>query len=607
MSNTPTNTQPTSADQVIEQAAVEVANRLKLIDEALAKLPSDPGALFEQTVLDALRVVRADSPAHYARIREKAKEAKGVVVELDRLTRVEEAGSDEVVDQLIRLAKHLCKLAHDADRQGVAIIDQSDRQEVWMVRGSGFASWLRSAYFDVYESGFGDATLSAALNTIEAIGLNRGDLVEVHLRTAKRGDAYYVDLCDERWRVVKISPGGYEVLDRSPVLFTRNDKMRPLPLPQPGGDIDRLWNYANVPESQRPLAIAFLLDAMRPDTPYPVLEIVGEQGSAKSTTQKYLRELIDPNKVPLRGSPDTTEDIYVSAANNAVVSYENLSFLSPESQDALCTLATGGGYATRKFYTNGEEHLLATKRPVMLNSISGVCSRPDLIERTVRIDAPSIPQDMRVEETQLEKGWNDDYPKIFGALLERFAHTLDFLRKVELISRQRMADFQRLGEAMMQATSHVAGTFSDLYGKAVKDGTERALENYGIVAALVSFMDSSENKKGHWTGLVGVLYSVLGQESIGMDRSNWPKSAKGLSDQLKRLAPALRGQGLEVRIGDRINTGRLLTITRQPAAERAKKTGAALTLVPGSPLPAAAKPAGAEAEEREGPTKAAAG
>ena len=53
-----------------------------------------------------------------------------------------------------------------------------------------------------------------------------------------------------------------------------------------------------------------------------------------------------------------------------VVSYENLSGLSAEEQDAMCTIATGGGFATRRFYTNGEEHVLQTKRPVMLNSIT---------------------------------------------------------------------------------------------------------------------------------------------------------------------------------------------------------------------------------------------
>ncbi|WP_298225230.1 hypothetical protein, partial [Acidocella sp.] len=99
------------------------------------------------------------------------------------------------------------------------------------------------------------------------------------------------------------------------------------------------------------------------DTPFPVLELVGEQGSAKSTTQSVLRSLVDPNKVMLRGRPKTVEDIFVAARNNWLVSYENLSGLTAEQQDAFCTLSTGGGFASRQLYTNGEEHVMETKRP----------------------------------------------------------------------------------------------------------------------------------------------------------------------------------------------------------------------------------------------------
>ena len=67
-----------------------------------------------------------------------------------------------------------------------------------------------------------------------------------------------------------------------------------------------------------------VLEAFRCDTPYPLLEFTGEQGSAKSTNQTLIRSLIDPNQVMLRGRPKTVEDIYVSAKNNHLLSFENL-------------------------------------------------------------------------------------------------------------------------------------------------------------------------------------------------------------------------------------------------------------------------------------------
>jgi hypothetical protein len=316
----------------------------------------------------------------------------------------------------------------------------------------------------------------------------------------------------------------------------------------------------NVPAAQRPLVIAWLLDSIRLDTAFPVLEIVGEQGSAKSTSQRHLRDLIDPNKVALRGSPKATEDIFVAAANNWVVSYENLSYLPNDEQDALCTLSTGGGFATRLFYTNGEEHVLETKRPVMLNGIAGIVTRPDLIERTIRVDAPSIPTSERREDTDITAGWQADRAKIFGAVLERLSAVLRILPEVQLGNRQRMADFERLGEASMQVEGYAPGSFSRLYAKAVAEGTERALENFGIATALMAFMAEGEAKRsGEWSGTVGGLYQLLSTCGV-QDRSNWPKSPRGLSDQLTRLAPALRAQGLEISFGTRFNRGRRISV-----------------------------------------------
>lgn len=125
------------------------------------------------------------------------------------------------------------------------------------------------------------------------------------------------------------------MVNESPVYFTRTHSMRPLPMPVAHSDVGLLWQHTNIPVHSRVMVLAWLLDCFRPDTPFPVLELVGEQGSAKSTTQSVLRSLVDPNKVMLRGRPKTVEDVFVAAANNWLVSYENLSGLTPEQQDAF--------------------------------------------------------------------------------------------------------------------------------------------------------------------------------------------------------------------------------------------------------------------------------
>src|SRR5262249_58691877 len=118
--------------------------------------------------------------------------------------------------------------------------------------------------------------------------------------------------------------------EHHPRHFTRRDAMRALPLPQRDGDVGNLWPLVNVGPGDRHLLLAWLLETLRADTPYPVLELCGEQGSAKSTTQEYLRRLIDPNKSNLRSAPKDREAVFVAARNGHIVSFENISHRSAD-------------------------------------------------------------------------------------------------------------------------------------------------------------------------------------------------------------------------------------------------------------------------------------
>jgi hypothetical protein len=329
-------------------------------------------------------------------------------------------------------------------------------------------------------------------------------------------------------------------------------------MPQCPGDLSKLWNYLNVPPLLRVLLMPWLIDCYRPDTPFPILEWSGEQGSAKSTNQRRMRDLIDPNKVSLRGRPKSVEDIYISGSNNWILSFENLSHLTPEQQDAFCTISTGGGFASRQLYTNGDEHVLETKRPVMFNGINPVATQADLIERVISIEAPTIPAAQRMDEQTIAINWAIDYPTVFAGVLDLFAAALVRLPKIKLSSKHRMADFQLLGEAVAMAMGHPAGHFSAVYGDSVTEGIGRSLETYGVTNALQVLMADLSGKP--WEGTALMLKGDL-EALHGVDRSNWPKSPRGLAGQLKRLSPGLRRLGIEIEQLTRSNKGSQLRIT----------------------------------------------
>lgn len=560
----------------IEAAAAAAADPEAIARAAVERFPTDPGAIYEDEAIDALRTIRRKSEATYTRL---VTGLKGQRTRLDKLTKPE-AGRTPGPD-IIAIARQAATFVHTENEEGVALIDRGTHREIHRVQSQSFRRWLSGQVYQAARHGIPEMAMTTALATLTAIGAYEGDRVTLHSRCAQHEGSYYLDLCNEAWQVLRIGVEGFEVLDRSPVHFVRAAGMRALPVPEGAGDVNLLWKHVNIPESARLLVLTWLIDSLRPDTPYPVLELSGEMGSSKSTTQSRLRALIDPHEVPLRSRPKSVEDIHVAAANAHVVSFENLSSLNTEQQDAFCILSTGGGYATRQFYTNGAEHVTRSKCPVLLNGINPVASQPDLIERVIGVELPTITAGARRDEQSLERAWQEDYPRIFTGLMHLFSEALALIPTVEIPDgmQKRMLDFQRLGEAVCTAQGGAPGDFSQRLDSLHGEGVIRGLESYGIAAALQVLLANrgdkpslgrahkrkvpaaEADKRAQWSGtFLQLLHDLNSLPEI--DRANWPRSARHLSSQLKRIAPGLRRLGLRVERGEHTRSGALVEIWR---------------------------------------------
>jgi hypothetical protein len=357
-----------------------------------------------------------------------------------------------------------------------------------------------------------------------------------------------LDLCNDAWQCVQVTATGWtEVAGAGAPLFTRSASMRPLPLPERRGTLDALWPLINIPEADRLMVLAWMLECLRAETPHVVLELVGEQGSAKSSTQRALRRLIDPNQADLRGAPKSVEDVWIAARNSHMVSLENLSHLHPQFQDALCVLATGGGYSARTFYTNAEETIIELRKPIVLNGISVIVTAQDLLDRCLHIDLPTIQS--RELAGDMEARFEAAQPALLGALLDLFVEVLAALPSVSIAPEQRprMADFAALGEAVFRVHGKPAGAFLARYSDMRKDGVLRTIDASPVGAALVAYLAAAP---GGFNNTLSKLLDYL--EPYRLHGETWPRSAKGLGDALRRLAPALRLIGFECKPGEKI-------------------------------------------------------
>lgn len=163
--------------------------------------------------------------------------------------------------------------------------------------------------------------MKSATDSLSGLAKYEGEQHETFIRAAQYDDGYVIDRCSDNWSVVHIYPGGREVSESSPVKFWRTETMREFPGPSKTSvcSVDSVrWKRLNILEEDRVLFLAFILECLRPETPFVIAELIGGQGTAKSITQSNTRDLIDPNAVNLRAEPKTTEDIFVGAGNKTI-------------------------------------------------------------------------------------------------------------------------------------------------------------------------------------------------------------------------------------------------------------------------------------------------
>jgi hypothetical protein len=225
------------------------------------------------------------------------------------------------------------ELFHTASGTAFADLLVDGHRETWPIRSKRFRGWLRRRYYEATGSALIAQAISSALDLLEARAQFDGPERSVHVRIAEHGDHIYLDLADEHWRAVEIGPDGWRLNGCPPVRFRRPAGMLALPVPEPGGSIEALLPFLNLPSrNDFVLVVAWLLATLRSRGPYPLLAIFGEQGSAKTVLSKMLKALTDPNAAPVRALPREERELMIAANNSYLLAFDNFPACPPGSQ-----------------------------------------------------------------------------------------------------------------------------------------------------------------------------------------------------------------------------------------------------------------------------------
>ena len=455
-------------------------------------------------------------------------------------------------------------------------IEVDDRHETWALRSRGFKHWLAMQFFVSEGKVPGRQGLHDAIAMLEARARYQGIIEPVYVRVAPGpGGTIIVDLADEDWQAVHITPDGWKMTSSSPAKFRRARGMQALPRPTRGGALIKLKDFVNVQDDDDwMLVVGWLLATFRPKGPYPVLVLSGEQGSAKTVLSKLLKALIDPNTAPVRSLSREERELMIAANNGYLLAFDNLSGLPNWLSDALCRLAAGGSFAVRRLYTDDEEVLFQAARPVLLNGIEEMISRPDLGDRAIFLSLTPIADSQRRPEGELWRQFELVRPHILGALLDAVAQGLRALGQVRLEALPRMADFALWATACEMAL-WPAGIFARAYAANRRTAIESIMEADPIATCLRSIMADRTT----WTGSASDLLRLCAESARESPPGGiaWAKNLQTLAGRLRRAQTFLRTVGIEITFSREGRTG--TRIIRSTAAEETVTTVSSVSIV----------------------------
>ncbi len=461
---------------------------------------------------------------------------------------------DGVADKLVGMVHERYRLGQTMEGSPFAVL--KDGPNVARMFRGGRQS-LRAEMARNYNRQFGKVPNSSAVGdallVLEGMALE-GTPEPVHLRVAEHGDDRVIDLGSSDGRAIVISPRGWEVVARSPVLFYRTALTGELPDPAKGGDLDHLRGLLNVDDEAWPLLCGWLVSLLFGDIDHPIVLLGGGEGAGKTTAARFLADILDPSAVGPRTPPRDTEAWVIGAAGSWVVPVDNVSTIRADWSDALCRAVTGEALLRRKLYTDDSLAVVGFRRCVLLTSIDPGAMRGDLGSRLMLLELEQISEADRRTEVEQATAFRRVHPLVLGGVLDLAVEVLRILPDTRPDNLPRLAEFGRILSAMDGVLG--AAAFETYCGQRQSIVAD-VIESDPVAQGVLKFVRARRS----WEGTSTALFNLLVPDQVPQ---GWPRNARSLSARIGRLEGALHAVGLSISRGRGADSSRTISLRWGP-------------------------------------------
>ena len=129
--------------------------------------------------------------------------------------------------------------------------------------------------------------------------------------------------------------------------------------------------------------------------------------------------------------------------------FDNQSTVPDWAADMACRLVTGEADSKRQLYTDDEDVIVELKRLVLWNGINIPTDRGDVLDRSLVVELKRIPDCERKTEEELWERFEEEHPKLLGALFVVLSKAIAVKPSLKLSRRPRLADW---GSTLLRST-----------------------------------------------------------------------------------------------------------------------------------------------------------
>lgn len=168
--------------------------------------------------------------------------------------------------------------------------------------------------------------------------------------------------------------------------------------------------------------------------------------------------------------------------------------------------------------------------------------------------------------------FNEEKPKILGALFTLLSRAMAEYPRVELLAKPRMADFAKWECAVARALGKSEQDFIKAYQANIGIQNEEVLEASPIAQILIQVMKDKSEWVRTPTQLLSDLKTYASANDIDIDEEKFPSSASWVWRRLSEVIPNLKESGIQCKRDK--SKGRKITIINNRVKEAGDKQGA---------------------------------